>query len=651
MLAGDWGSYDFAYILDMPRLVPHLLALEASREAARVEVLPPHWLDPPKPAGAGDTHARASARIATRESSSARAWVQTRFVPGSAPLSVADILAIHRLVAEESELESGPCGAFRTVPVRVGRPRVGGFHEGAPAAQLPQLMERYVTFIDAAPVCDLPPAVTALLAHFFLDTLHPFLDGNGRTSRLIAAAILSRRGYRLQGTHALVRHFYNHEFRYHTLLHRSWQACPFDVTDFVAFGLEGIIAELRSVEAFLRMKCTRTSDSEPIHASVAGEAAPRLPRPKASPAHATHGTGVGRGLSVLAAALLSASSGVATAAGDFALTAAPEKAVVITGAETRFTVEFHSIGGFTGSVRPQSLGIEAARGAVGSWSVPTVKVSPGGVTRATFTVLTLLDTPPGEYPIVFQGVSDSLAHRAAPVTLTVSGPPKDAITAVFRPDAPVVGVTSCIISGQSSRGGWVTDLSTFPDGSVHSFSVKSNGAGAYMDGPFVLKQLGTYHDVLIDTETGGRTAIVYRGAGDFAATIDAPQRTLTSGQTAQILVTFSSLSGFAGIITPAIENLPAESNITATWSISRVAVGPGAPGSSRLTIKTAEATPAPATLRIHAKGINGSVARAAPDIVLKIVPPRAVVDNRPNLTTQIKQAGFRLPIAGSEGSR
>lgn len=617
MLPGDWASFDFTYTLDMPRLVPHLLALEAGSVATRVPVLPPHWLDPPQapptPEGERD---RASSHMATRETSNAWAWVQKRFIPGSAPLVVSDILAIHKMVSGESGLDSGPSGAFRTVPVRVGRPRVGGWHEGAPAEELPTLMEKYITFIHAEPVCALPPIMTALLAHFFLATIHPFLDGNGRTSRLIAAAILSRRGYRLLGSHALVQHFYDHALRYHLILHRSWQRCPFEVTPFVAFGVEGVIAELRGVEAFLRMKRTRPSDDDIINSSSTHEAATQRSATRSGRSLAPKGPSVKHSLGLLAATLLASSSALAAAA-DFSITADPVKATVITGAETRFTIDIHSVGGFDGWVQPQTLGIEAAVGAIGSWSVPAVKVPAGGAGKATFTILTLVETPPGEYPIVLQGISGSVVHQAA-VTLSVAGPPKDAITAVFGPDAPVVGVTGCAITGKSSRGEWVTDLSTFPDGSIHSFTVKSNGAGSYTDGPFVLRQLGTYHDVLIDTATGGRTSIAYHGVGDFTATIEEPKRTVVSGEAAQFLVTFSSLSGFVGIVHPTLENPPNPTIITATWSASSVSVRPGSPASSRLTIKTNNTLP-PATLKIHVEGINGSVTRVAPEIVLTVV--------------------------------
>jgi Fic family protein len=123
-------------------------------------------------------------------------------------------------------------------------------------------MARYVEFIDGPDLRALPPVIHALIAHFFLDTLHPFVDGNGRTCRLVAAAILSRHGYNVHGTYGLIRYFYRHEIRYHTMLQRIWQRGPFAITPFVAFGIEGFVLELKSVDTFIKMKLNRVRDTD-----------------------------------------------------------------------------------------------------------------------------------------------------------------------------------------------------------------------------------------------------------------------------------------------------------------------------------------------------------------------------------------------------
>jgi hypothetical protein len=274
----DWGAFDFRYSLDLRGLIPHILATEEYIAAALNPVLPPHWLEVPEAAAAADaakTWGRgqdASAaddpaaadekRIPVRKTAKARTWIRERFVPGTAALSLADILALHGMVAEEHGAGGPTAGALRTTPCEVGRDLVGGLHRGAPAQRLPELMARYVAFVDGGELRSLPPVVQALLAHFFLDTIHPFVDGNGRTARLVAAAILSRHGYNLHGTYALMRYFYRHEIAYHTMLHRIWKRCPFAVTPFVAFGIEGFVLELKSVDAFIKMKLNRLRDPD-----------------------------------------------------------------------------------------------------------------------------------------------------------------------------------------------------------------------------------------------------------------------------------------------------------------------------------------------------------------------------------------------------
>lgn len=271
-------------------LLPHLVALEEYKEAALTRVLPSNWLEsadnrpapdsatqasvepkPPPPEQApseeappvGEQQEVSSPRTSRHKPTSiAQAWIKQRFVPGSAPVAVNDILAIHKMVADQSGLDGGNAGALRTGWVQVGRLEVGGLHTGAPQDRLPALMEEFVRFLDDARQRKLPPVIHALIAHFFFDTLHPFLDANGRTSRLLAAAMLSQRGYNVHGTYALINYFYQHSFQYHVILHRAWKTLPFDVTQFVAFGIQGFVLELRSADTFIKMKRNRIVDRE-----------------------------------------------------------------------------------------------------------------------------------------------------------------------------------------------------------------------------------------------------------------------------------------------------------------------------------------------------------------------------------------------------
>jgi hypothetical protein len=262
----DWLKFEFNYRLEVPRLITHMMAIEAQKEAASNRVLPPQWRGYNE--AASGPSPEAGDHLGQCNVERAHCWVRQRFIPGSARLSLADILNIHSMVANESDVSCNR-GALRELPVKVGRREAAGIHSGAPVNRLAQLMNQYVSFIGSERLLNLPPVMHALIAHFFFTTIHPFGDGNGRVSRLVGAAVLFQRGYNGHGFYALSNHFYQNDIRYHTLLHQCWQQpLPFDLTEFVAFGMEGLASELQWINSFIKIKLHRGVTKEVVDSAV-----------------------------------------------------------------------------------------------------------------------------------------------------------------------------------------------------------------------------------------------------------------------------------------------------------------------------------------------------------------------------------------------
>lgn len=271
----DWLQFEFDYRLDLQRLTPHILAIEAHKQAALTRVLPPQWRESSPQQGLTEP-ADEKLQIRIRNSANARMWVNERFKGGTPPLTLPDLLTMHGLVADGAPGDYAP-GTLRSLPVQVGRREVGGLHMGAPVNRLPRLMDDYVGFITNDRLLGLHPVIQALIAHFFLVTIHPFGDGNGRVSRLLTAAILLQRGYNVHGGfYALSDYFYLNDIKYHSMLHRCWQSPPFDLTPFVAFGMEGFVMELRSIGSFIKMKLNRIVDREALVAAHSATGPRRL---------------------------------------------------------------------------------------------------------------------------------------------------------------------------------------------------------------------------------------------------------------------------------------------------------------------------------------------------------------------------------------
>ena len=236
----DWERFEFTYRLtvDSPTL---LITIEAYREAAFNLVLPREWRDQlgrlnrvravhgttalegnplseEQVAESLDDHDterwRTREQTQIRNAGAAQDSVRSRFGGGKAPLHLDDILQMHRLMTRDSDEANNVPGRFRRNRVVVGTPALGGVHRGAPPQDIAQLMDRFVKFVNSAQLRSEHPVIRALIAHFFLVTIHPFGDGNGRVSRLVEAAMLYQGGYNVHGFYGLSNYFYRHGDEY-----------------------------------------------------------------------------------------------------------------------------------------------------------------------------------------------------------------------------------------------------------------------------------------------------------------------------------------------------------------------------------------------------------------------------------------------------
>jgi Fic family protein len=95
---------------------------------------------------------------------------------------------LHALVMARIDDENA--GQYRQLPVRIA----GAAHEPPLAWEVPSRMTDWADWL-AAQENIMQPVELAAVAHHRLAGIHPFLDGNGRTARLIMNLVLLRAGY------------------------------------------------------------------------------------------------------------------------------------------------------------------------------------------------------------------------------------------------------------------------------------------------------------------------------------------------------------------------------------------------------------------------------------------------------------------------
>ncbi|MFH1474771.1 MAG: Fic family protein [Chloroflexota bacterium] len=108
------------------------------------------------------------------------------------PMVLDDLLAIHRtLMADEAKAKPGELRTEQNwIGGRLDNPSDARYVP-PPESEVERLVDDLVVFVNRD---DLPAVAQAAIAHAQLETIHPFIDGNGRVGRCLIHVVLRRRG-------------------------------------------------------------------------------------------------------------------------------------------------------------------------------------------------------------------------------------------------------------------------------------------------------------------------------------------------------------------------------------------------------------------------------------------------------------------------
>lgn len=152
-----------------------------------------------------------------------------------------DIREIHRLTTEGIDYKANEPGRYRDHGVHAGD------YVSPPGSEVPRLMAEFVEWFRDGPARDWPGVVRAIVAHFYVISIHPFGDGNGRTSRAVESLQLYRSGINVLGFYSLANYYYRKRPEYVEALDRARFAHNGELTELVLFALQGLILELEAV--------------------------------------------------------------------------------------------------------------------------------------------------------------------------------------------------------------------------------------------------------------------------------------------------------------------------------------------------------------------------------------------------------------------
>ena len=131
-------------------------------------------------------------------------------VKNESELTESSLKQIHAIVLKS--IDKANAGVYRTVPVMIS----GSTFLPPQPYLLNKLMEEYFHFYQENKTV-LHPVVLAAEMHERLVTIHPFIDGNGRTSRLVMNLILLQQGYPI----ANIKGDYESRLKYYAALEKA----------------------------------------------------------------------------------------------------------------------------------------------------------------------------------------------------------------------------------------------------------------------------------------------------------------------------------------------------------------------------------------------------------------------------------------------
>jgi Fic family protein len=170
----------------------------------------------------------------------------SEYLSSGEPVTEVLIREIHeRLVSGVRGGEGGP-GVYRTVQNFVASSQTRAvIYTPPPPSEVPPLMTDLVAWLQSEST--IHPVLVAGIAQFQLVHIHPFVDGNGRTSRLLSTLCLYRAGYDFKRLFTLSEYYDRDRGRFYRALQEVRER-DLDLTGWLEFFVEGLATQLAEVK-------------------------------------------------------------------------------------------------------------------------------------------------------------------------------------------------------------------------------------------------------------------------------------------------------------------------------------------------------------------------------------------------------------------
>ena len=173
-------------------------------------------------------------------------------------LTEKNLLQIHKMVTRGTLENPSDCGSYRDRYVIVGNRLTGEVIFRPPANKdVPKLMAALIAWLSSPDAQALDPVIRAGVAHYEFVRIHPFIDGNGRTARVLAALVLYLSGFDTKQFFCLDDYYDSDRPEYYRVLQGVDQK-TLDTTHWLEYFVEGVKVSIAAVkESVVRLSSER----------------------------------------------------------------------------------------------------------------------------------------------------------------------------------------------------------------------------------------------------------------------------------------------------------------------------------------------------------------------------------------------------------
>jgi Fic family protein len=170
----------------------------------------------------------------------------SEYLDSGAPISEGLIREIHKRLVEGVRGGKAAPGQYRKVQNYVVNSATGKtVYTPPPAHDVPVLMTEMVVWLNRPG--EVHPVLVSGVAQYQLVHIHPFLDGNGRTSRLLSALCLYRAGYDFKRLFTISEYYDRNRAAFYAAI-QSVRDRQMDMTGWLEYFTEGLSTQLAEVK-------------------------------------------------------------------------------------------------------------------------------------------------------------------------------------------------------------------------------------------------------------------------------------------------------------------------------------------------------------------------------------------------------------------